>query len=66
MSKCYCINCGKRKGNKEPGNGATWHAGVCDGCGEKGYLTEARDFGISEVEDDEVFNKLSDMFGFNK
>jgi len=45
------------KGDKEPAN-ANWHAGVCDGCGEKGYLTEAREFGIEEVVDD-----LEKMFG---
>ena len=57
MNKYYCINCGKMKGDKEPAN-ANWHAGVCDGCGEKGYLTEAREFGIEEVVDD-----LEKMFG---
>ena len=55
-----CLPCGKKLGNKVPAN-ATWHAGVCDECGEKGYLTEPRDFGI--VEKDEVAERLKDLFG---
>ena len=30
--------------------GATWHAGICDVCWEKTYVTEPRDFGYLRPE----------------
>jgi len=56
-----CYTCGKKKGNKEPGKGATWHCGKCSECLQQNYLTEKRDFGIVEgplKEDNEIYNFL--------
>ena len=60
MKETICDPCGKKLGNKIP-TAATWHAGVCDYCGEKNYVTEPRDFGIYE-EDEDVEN-LKNLFG---
>ena len=40
-----CFSCGKRHGNRKPGDGATWHEGECGVCGKKAIVTEPRDFG---------------------
>ena len=61
-NRMICTNCGKRLGNKEPGQGATWHAGVCEKCGEKSYVTEARDFGIVEKDDFEETDLFKHLF----
>jgi len=58
-----CLTCGLEKGTKNADRGATWHAGVCDMCGEKSYVTQPRDFGISQ--EDDTVNKLKNMLGFN-
>jgi len=40
-----CSECGKKCGNRAPGEGSTWHAGKCDVCGREANVTEPRDFG---------------------
>jgi hypothetical protein len=40
-----CVDCGKEYGHKLPGEGTTWHHGVCGVCGEDDIVTEPRDFG---------------------
>lgn len=39
-----CAACGDKHGRKPVGL-ATWHENTCDVCGEKGIVTEPRDFG---------------------
>lgn len=62
-----CYTCGKKKGTKEPGAGATWHADICDYCHEQSYVTEPRDFGIyQDGPEDQAVDELKKMFGMTK
>jgi rRNA maturation protein Nop10 len=47
MKNWICSECGERlKTGRSTGGTSTWHAGKCDYCGKKQYVTEPRDFGI--------------------
>lgn len=40
-----CIDCADARGCRIPsGHMATWHMGTCDVCGQRGLVTEPRDF----------------------
>jgi hypothetical protein len=42
-----CHECGMKLGTCAPNEGATWYEGVCNACGRKLPITQARDFGYA-------------------
>lgn len=54
-----CDPCGRKLG-KHNGCRSTWHAGECGYCGQKQYVTEDRDYGLSKSDNDfpEFFKTL--------
>lgn len=60
-----CNPCGMKHGKPTTGT-STWHAGKCDWCGEKQYVTEGRDYGLSEGREISEVEALFGVLGIKK
>lgn len=52
-----CMSCGIRYGLRAPSNGATWHRAKCGLCGKFLAVTEPRDFGHLQLDEEKGAKK---------
>lgn len=60
-----CDTCGRLHGRYIAGV-STFHAAKCDWCGEKGYVTEGRDYGLFEGKEIGEVEALAKILGIKK